>query len=280
MTGSGKSTKAKTLVGEGVIHSTDTLIEATGDYNGYFKKMVDSKDWSMHSKMHHTNFMNAKESMLEGFSPVVIDNTNIKAVEAKKYVEAALKMGLDEANILVVDVADGGVSATVLAERNTHNVPLETIRRMLSSHKGVGPLTIKKILESDGGVKPSKVLYSGVMLDDKSKQALLRQFATMLPEGWKTFAHHMTTTFGEPLKNREDIGTEVELTVVALGVSDKAMAVRVSGYPTTNDIPHVTIAVNVAEGGKPYDSNKITDWGVTDLINPLKLYGVVKEMTA
>jgi len=278
--GSGKSTKAKSLVGEGVIHSTDTLIEATGDYAGYFKRMVESKDWSQHGRMHNSNFKNAQTSMLNGVSPVVVDNTSIKASEPKKYVEAALRMGLDEANITIVDVADGGVSVEVLAERNTHNVPLDTIKRMSASHKGVGPLTVKKILEAKGGMKSErKVLYSAVVLDDKSKAALLQQFASMLPEGWKTIGHHMTIVFGRGIEDKDELGEEVELTVEALGVSDKALAVRVGGYPTTNKIPHITVAVNAAGGGKPFDSNKITDWASTDLGHQMKLYGVVTDIT-
>jgi len=154
VTGSGKSTKAKSLVGEGVIHSTDDVIEeATGDYNGYFTKMVESGDWSDHGKMHHKNYLNAKASMEQGISPVIVDNTNIKATEPKKYVQAALRLGLSEDNIKIVDVADGGQKAEILAERNTHNVPLKTINRMLSSHKGVGKLTVNKILEAKGGLK-------------------------------------------------------------------------------------------------------------------------------
>lgn len=278
--GSGKSTKAKSLVGEGIIHSTDTLIEATGDYNGYFKKMVDSGDWSEHGRMHSTNFKNAQASMLKGVSPVVVDNTNIKATEPKKYVEAALRIGLDEANITIVDVADGGCTAEVLAERNTHNVPLATIKRMLSSHKGVGGLTVKKIMEAKGGLKtPRKVLYSGVLLDNQSRTALIKQFATVLPDGWDIFAHHMTVTFGKGLEDRDEVGKEVVLTAVALGVSDKALAVRVEGYPTSNAIPHITIAVNTAGGGKPYDSNKITDWGSIDVGQEIKLYGTVTEFS-
>src|ERR1700747_3920432 len=38
--GSGKSTKAKSLVGQGCIHSTDDLIEKTGDYNAFFAPMI------------------------------------------------------------------------------------------------------------------------------------------------------------------------------------------------------------------------------------------------
>jgi len=274
--GSGKSTKANQLLDKGVIHSTDDLISSAGDYNEYFKKMVDSGDWSAHGRMHKQNFLNAKQSMLDGISPVIIDNTNIKASEPKKYVEAALKMGFDEANIIVVDVADGGVSAEVLAKRNTHNVPLKTIERMMSSHKGVGPLTVNKMLETTGSVKSPKVLYSGVMLDEKSKSRLLSVIGQYVPEGWKIFAHHMTISFGKPLEIREDIGKEIQLSAYEIGISDKAIAVKVKGYPSNNDIPHITVAVNVSEGGKPVMSNNITAW--TSLDSPITVTGIVKEV--
>jgi predicted kinase len=277
---SGKSTKAKTLVGEGIIHSTDDLIEATGDYNGHFARMVESKDWSAHSKMHFKNFLNAKASMETGITPVVIDNTNIKANEAKKYVESALRMGLDENNISIVDVADGGCTAELLAERNTHNVPLKTINRMMSSHKGVGTLTVKRILESKSSFRsdPEKVLYSAVILNKESQAKLLDLFVSKLPFSWEGLGHHMTIAFGKGVEDKSDLGKEVELTVTALGMSDTAMAVRVEGYPTTNKIPHITVAVNTANGGTPAMSKDISDWGLLDLGYTLKLYGTVTDV--
>lgn len=278
--GAGKSTEAERLVGEGMIHSTDTLIEeTTGDYNGYFTKMVESGDWSEHGKMHHRNFLKAKMSMEQGVSPVIVDNTNIKASEPKKYVEAALKLGLSEDNIKIVDVGNGGQTANILAERNTHNVPFKTIQRMMSSHKGVGTLSVKKILEAKGGLKEeSRVLYAAVVLDKESQSSLISQFASKLPEGWKTIAHHMTIVFGRALDDKNEIGKEVELTITELGISDMAMAVKVEGYPSANDIPHITVAVNEAGGGKPFMSNKITNWDKVDLGYKLKLYGVVTEI--
>jgi predicted kinase len=280
--GAGKSTEVNKLIGEGVVHSTDTLIEMRGDgaYAKHFATMVESGDWSAHSRVHHQNFLNAKAAMFQGVSPVIVDNTNIKANEPKKYVKAALEMGLSEANIKVVDVGYGGCTAEVLAERNTHNVPLATIKKMMSSHRGVGPLTVKKILESKDMYKKSeKILYSAVVLDDESQTALAEHFAPILPEGWKIFCHHMTIVFGKGLEDKGEVGKEVELTVTELGSSDMAIAVKVDGYPTTNNTPHITIAINVAHGGTPVMAKKITDWSKVDLGNTLKLYGTVTEVT-
>lgn len=274
--GSGKSTLAESLVGKGVIHSTDTLIEATGDYTAFFTRMVETGNWNEHSKMHNDNFVNAKNSMLEGVSPVIVDNTNIKASEPRKYVEAALKMGFDEANITIVDVGSGGVTAKALFERNTHGVPLKKIKSMISSHKSAGELTVKKILEAKGYGK-RKSLYSGVFLDEGSKQKLLNVLSDVIPKGWKIFAHHMTTVFGKPMDDTDEYGKVVNLTATHVGISDMAMAVKVDGYPSSNAIPHITVAVNVNGGGKPFMSNKITNW--EPLPEEIGLSGVVTEQT-
>lgn len=271
--GAGKSTKAKSLVGEGIIHSTDNLIEATGDYRGFFTKMIESGDFKDLSRMHSKNLSNAILSMKEGITPVIVDNTNIKANEPKAYVVAALEMGFDENNISIVDVGTRGLSAEQLAESNTHGVPLDKIQMMVQSHKSVGELTVNKILESKDMYKQSDVLYSCVLLDNQSRTTLLDMIGDRIPEGWKVIAHHMTINLGE-LKDKTDLGKQVTLTVEEIGLSDMAMAVKVSGYPSKNEIPHITIAVN-PDGGKPVMSNQITNW------QPIKNFmigGVVTEI--
>ena len=121
-----------------------------------------------------------------------------------------------------------------------------------------------------------KVLYSAVVIDKESKDKLMNARASKLPEGWKVFAHHMTIVFGKGLEDKSEIGKTVTLTATELGLSDKAMAVKVEGYHTNNKIPHVTVAVNTAEGGKPFNSNQIKDWHSLD--ETLELHGVVTEI--
>lgn len=107
----------------------------------------------------------------------------------------------------------------------------------------------------------SKIAYSAVVLDEKSRSKLLNFLSSEIPENWETIAHHMTINLGEIKPDFEKyLGMRVELSVIDLGISDKAIAVKVEGFPTVNKIPHITIAVNRKEGGKPYMSNKITDW--------------------
>lgn len=275
VSGAGKSTKAKSLVGEGVIHSTDSIIERNGDYNTFFNTLNESKDWSGLSKMHSTNLKEAIESMKAGISPVCVDNTNIKMNEAKSYVKAALEMGFADNNIKFVDVGTAGLTAEQLAARNTHGVPVEKIKQMMDSHAGQGEMTLKKVLESKDMYKPSSnVLYSAVVLDKASHNKLIDRFALEIPEGWKTFAHHMTITLGE-MKDKTDLGNEVTLNVTKVGLSDMAMAVQVEGYSSKNATPHVTIAVN-PDGGKPVMSNDITKW---QDVKSFYITGFVTEIT-
>jgi len=274
ISGGGKSTKAKSLVGEGIIHSTDALIEATGDYNGFFSEMKKTGNFANLSRMHSKNLSNAKKSMEEGVSPVVIDNTNLKANESKAYVKHALELGFADENIQIVDIGTGGLTAEGLMARNQHGVPLDKIEQMIKSHASTGPLTLKKILESKDMYPDSDILYSGVVLDEKSKGLLLQAFSDLIPKGWNIYVHHMTIAFGKGVENKADLGKEVDLTVTKIGVSDVAIAAGVEGYPSKSVIPHITIAIN-PDGGKPVMSNDISDW---KSVENFKIRGVVTNV--
>lgn len=279
--GSGKSTAAKRLVKEGVIHSTDDLIEATGDYLGYFEEIKRTNNWAKHGRMHSKNFKNAYESMKEGVSPVIIDNTNIKAAEAKKYVMAALELGYANENIEFVEVGTAGLTAEALAERNTHGVPLETIERMIKSMESVGPLTVERVVGAKDMYKNKpKVLYSAVVLDEASRIKLIGALGHKIPSDWDTIAHHMTIVFGKglPKDMKDDEGKMVHLMATEIGISDMAIAVKVSGYPSNNDIPHVTLGVNTPAGGKAVMSNDIKNW--ERLNSHINLSGIVTEIKA
>lgn len=273
--GAGKSTKAKELAGDnGVIHSTDNVIEKQGDYGEFFEKMMESKDFSPLSKAHATNTKNLIQSLKDGISPVILDNTNIKHNEAKSAVKAALELGLNDKNIKFVDIGTNGLSAEDLFERNTHGVPLDKIKSMIESHKAQGPLSVKSVMESKDMYSTSNISYSAVVLDEKSRHKLLSNLDFYIPDDWKVIAHHMTINLGE-LKDKSDIGKKVSLVATEMGMSMMAFAVKVEGYPSKNEIPHITIAIN-PDGGKPVMSNNIKKW---DKLNkPIRLTGIVTEI--
>lgn len=123
----------------------------------------------------------------------------------------------------------------------------------------------------------SKILYTAVVLDDKSHKLLVETFKDKINSDWRIIAHHMTIVFGEGLPSHipNSAGDKVTLTATHLGLSKKAMAVKVKGFYSKNKIPHITIAVNVKEGGKPVQSNDITNWKP---IPNIKLTGIVTEI--
>ena len=143
--GAGKSTRAKELVGNGEIHSTDALIEASGDYRAFFEKMVESKNYMALGWKHKKNLQNATKAIADGVSPVIVDNTNIKHADAKAYVVMALEAGLADDNIKFEDIGNAGLDADALAIRNTHGVPLDKIKSMMASHKAQGTITLDSV---------------------------------------------------------------------------------------------------------------------------------------
>jgi len=277
--GAGKSTKAKSLVGGGIIHSTDDLIEKSGDYKEFFAKMMAAQlnkepdAFAPLAKMHAQNVKDAIESLKAGKTPVIIDNTNIKMNEPKQVVVAALELGLADNNIKFVDIGTAGLEAAELAKRNAHGVPLEKIEQMIASHTGQGEMTLRKVLDAKNMYKKSDVRYSGIVLDPASKNRILEFVGDRIPEGWTVIAHHMTINLG-PLKDKTDLGKNVVITATALGLSDMAMALKVTGYPSKNEIPHVTVAIN-PNGGKAMMSNQISKW---QDIKQFNLMGTITEV--
>lgn len=273
---SGKSTKAKELVGEGIIHSTDDLIEETGDYLAFFEKMEETGDTSPHNDMHMKNFDNSKKSMSEGISPVIIDNCNIKPIEAKKYVKYALEIGFDEKNIKFVDLGNAHMSAKKLSERSVHGISKDVIENLNKSRKDIGELSVEKVLNAK---EKSDISISGVILDDKSHNKLVSEFPDYILDGWEVHGEHMTIIFGQPLSKmglEDDKGKEVELVVTHVGFTNMVVALKVEGYPSDNETPHITLAVNTEGGGEPRMANDIDNW--KKLNNPIILKGKVLEI--
>tara|TARA_R110002074_G_scaffold331905_1_gene502310 strand:- start:303 stop:722 length:420 start_codon:yes stop_codon:yes gene_type:complete len=120
--------------------------------------------------------------------------------------------------------------------------------------------------------------YHGVFLDESSIKQLLDKFRRHWSneEGWEEFAHHMTIGLG-PLPDNllARRGDQVRLQVVSFAQDDKVKAVGVNhpdDIQSNNTQPHITLAVNRGAGGKPYLSNKLTNW---EPIQPFDVIGVL-----
>ena len=122
-------------------------------------------------------------------------------------------------------------------------------------------------------------MYTAINLDKENHNKLVQHVIHLIPEDWKIFADHYTVNMGKiengPLKTRNFLGGLVELEVESIAANDKVIAVGIkTEAPSLNKYKHITIAVNVANGGKPVMSNNLTDWHP---IETLILYGTVEE---
>ena len=129
----------------------------------------------------------------------------------------------------------------------------------------------------------SSLSYTGVFLDNVSHQRHDDAVNAMpqVQEKLKEFsnptlvAHHLTLTLGSIEELESFMGEVGQMTCTHLGISDKAIAVKCSpvvrfekgdinwdNIPRKGNgkFPHITVFVNTGGGGKPVDSNKITDF--------------------
>jgi hypothetical protein len=122
--------------------------------------------------------------------------------------------------------------------------------------------------------------YTAFVLDGGSHQKL----AQLAPEGWKTFAHHMTMI--PPTEQRQRLPTEQFyegcLMVTGIAQNERVIAVRVDAesqnlYNKIEGLPHITIATNPEAGGKPAMSNEFTEADFQP-IEPIEVCGKVEEV--
>lgn len=136
--GSGKSTLARELLStgpNGVVLSTDDYFFQDNRYAFDSALLGDAHDW---------NQKRAEQAMLDGCSPVIIDNTNVKAWEMKPYVELALENGY-RVDFLEPDTR-WKCDPTQLEKRNKHGVPRDTIAKMLDGFER--PMNVDIVMNS------------------------------------------------------------------------------------------------------------------------------------
>lgn len=109
--------------------------------------------------------------------------------------------------------------------------------------------------------KKRPISYTAIVLSDRSKDRLKKALGDLIPDGWEEIIHHMTVNMGEA--NPEHIkflNFPINLFATHIGLTDKAIAVAVEGFDSNNKTPHITLAVNRKDGGKPVHSNEIKEW--------------------
>lgn len=116
--------------------------------------------------------------------------------------------------------------------------------------------------------------YYGLFLGTDNKNMLMNtltdniDYNIALGVADRIFIDHCTLLHKSQLNSNENLQTYLEsnlgksmsIRLVAVGISDKAMAFKVEGVDNicANEVPHITIAT--FRGGNPVDSNNITEW--------------------
>ena len=116
--------------------------------------------------------------------------------------------------------------------------------------------------------------YFGLFLGTNTKNVLMDgltdiiDYNIALGVADRIFIDHCTLLHKSQLEGNEELqsylesnlGKSISIKLVAVGVSDKAMAFKVEGVDNicANEVPHITIAT--FRGGNPVDSNKIINW--------------------
>ena len=125
--GTGKSTLAKQLVGNGVTLSTDDYFMNNGMYDFDPTKL---------GTYHKKNQDRAEKHMIKETSPIIIDNTFSKEWEMKPYVKLADKYGY-EIDIKELPIPDIDELMRRQESRKSINksLPRETVERMIKNFK-------------------------------------------------------------------------------------------------------------------------------------------------
>ncbi len=132
--GSGKSTLAAELAArlDGIIYSTDNyhmtwIVDGYDPDGGHWKYVFQPE--KLH-QFHKMNLADVTSAMTTGTKVIILDNTNVNFEAIKPYIISAYLFGYE------VEIVEPSTAwrydAEECATRNTHGVPLESIKRMLA----------------------------------------------------------------------------------------------------------------------------------------------------
>lgn len=96
-------------------------------------------------EFHESNRKRVDHYARSGWSPIIVDNTNIRVWEMSNYFEIAVRCGYSIH--LVEPNTAWSQSAGKMAMKNSHSVPKDAIERMLINYE---PTTVKSVMDSFG----------------------------------------------------------------------------------------------------------------------------------
>lgn len=149
--GSGKTTLAQKICGHGVVLSADDFFYQGGKYCFDKTRLSEAHEW---------NKTRTKQSIQEGRSPIIIDNTNVEVWEMMPYVALALR---SKYHVCVLEAdTPWKFDPRQLTLRNTHGVPRRTIDSMLERYDR--NVTSESLCQSFGLIPKDPDLLSSAAL--------------------------------------------------------------------------------------------------------------------
>lgn len=141
--GSGKSFLARSIIDRTMNGDYENHIFSTDDYFYDRRSKRYTFDRSKLGQAHDSNQFRVSQRAMNGWSPIIVDNTNMKWWEMFPYFKNAVKNGY------VIKILEPNtpwkISVSKLAQRNKHNVDQEAIARMLSNYE---PGSVEDVLRS------------------------------------------------------------------------------------------------------------------------------------
>ncbi|PRP87228.1 hypothetical protein PROFUN_01490 [Planoprotostelium fungivorum] len=153
--GSGKSTLSKEILSapgheQGTIFSTDDYFSESGEYKFNPSELPKAHLWNQNRcrEAMEKGDLNLFNSclLIQGITPIIVDNTNVMRWEAKTYVQLANK---HQYTVIVSEPQTEWWTkkdVDTMAKLNKHHVPADVITRMLQ--KWEDDFTVENILRS------------------------------------------------------------------------------------------------------------------------------------
>ncbi|KAL7021560.1 hypothetical protein ACKWTF_011927 [Chironomus riparius] len=140
--GSGKSYIGKRLIEDTIRDNFEEHVISADDY--FFRNGKYSYDASKISEAHQNAQRQFFNRANKGYSPLVVDNTNLQSWEMFPYIQAAIQYGY---SIEIMEpVTPWKWTAHKLAQKNKHNVPMDKIKKMMDNYDRI--TTVKELAKN------------------------------------------------------------------------------------------------------------------------------------
>jgi len=126
----------------------------------------------------------------------------------------------------------------------------------------------------------SNIAYSVIVLNERSKQRLIKHFKNIIPKDFQIVANHMIINQGNiDLLYEKYLGINVSLDVIDYYANEKNIVVGVNGFYSENKKPYIVLATHPNNNNNNVNNNLLfysNDW--KPIKRPLKISGTVTEI--